>query len=583
MSRAPSSAPGPGQVLIVSSRLTGARRPLLAGLAPPGARVDLVEAGADLPDPAGYTGVVIDGPADRLPPAWATSLLLWVDGGGSVVAIGAAPAAPSSSTGRAGPASPAGPAGPWAELLGSTAGPAPAGPAEWFVKVDSRAQPVAARVPAEFPVTDSLVPLRPHPRAEVVLSVNVAFRDEPALVTLPRGAGRVSTAGLGNDDRGLAHPDLALVLRRCLATGGGVGGGDRSLGLAVVGYGPYGGMGQYHGRAARSTPGLDFIATCDADPYRRKAAEADFPGLRAYASVDELATDPDVEVVVVATPPVSHASVALALLRAGKHVALEKPMCFTVAEADRLIAAAGDHGLALTVNQNRRWDPDFRAVRRAVEADLLGEVFNIETFVGGFEHPCRAWHSEETVSGGAVYDWGSHHLDWTLQLMGSSPSRVVAHGHKRVWHDVTNLDQLRVHLDWEDGREAEFVQSDVAAVRRPKFYLQGTAGTLVGHYRPLTFERVEEGRGYVAETAHHAEAPADLTLVRYESGWGLTETHLPPLPEHRHAFHRNLADHLHRGEPLAVTPESVRPVIAVLEAARDSARDGGTTVSLAAS
>ena len=217
---------------------------------------------------------------------------------------------------------------------------------------------------------------------------------------------------------------------------------------------------------------------------------------------------------------------------------------------------------------------------------MLGELFNVETFVGGFEHPCRAWHSEVSVSGGAVYDWGSHHIDWMLEILagtgGPGPATVVCHGHKRVWHDVTNLDQLRVRLNWADGREAEFFQSDVAAVRRPKFYVQGTAGTLVGHYRPVTIERIEAGRGYVAETAHHAEAPAELSLNRYESGYGISETRLPVAPEQRFAFHRNLADHLHLGEPLAVTPESVRRVIAVLEAAGHSSREGGRPVTPAA-
>jgi hypothetical protein len=157
---------------------------------------------------------------------------------------------------------------------------------------------------------------------------------------------------------------------------------------------------------------------------------------------------------------------------------------------------------------------------------------------------------------------------------------VQAHGHKRVWHDVTNLDQLRVRMTWNDGREAEFFQSDIAAVRRPKFYVQGTAGTLVGRYRTITLEQIEPGRGYVAREAHHAEAPADLLLARYESGYGISETRLPPALEQPFAFHRNLADHLHLGEPLAVTPASVLRVIAVLEAAQRSSTRGGAAVAI---
>lgn len=220
------------------------------------------------------------------------------------------------------------------------------------------------------------------------------------------------------------------------------------------------------------------------------------------------------------------------------------------------------------------------ALRRAVDAGLLGELFNVETFVGGFEHPCRAWHSDVAVSGGAVYDWGSHHVDWILQLLGSAPARVTTFGHKRVWHDVTNLDQLRLHMSWQDGREAEFFQSDIAGVRRPKFFVQGTAGTLVGRYRPLSFDRIEPGHGLVTERPHHAEAPAELILARYESGYGLTETRLPAAPGRPFAFHRNLADHLHLGEPLAVTPESIRAVVSVLEASQRSSDEGGRVVEI---
>jgi predicted dehydrogenase len=296
--------------------------------------------------------------------------------------------------------------------------------------------------------------------------------------------------------------------------------------------------------------------------------------------VAEVARDDDVDVVVVATPPVSHAGIAVELLGAGKHVACEKPLCLTVEEADEMLATARAYERTLTVNQSRRWDVDFVAISRAVERGLLGELFNVETFVGGFEHPCRAWHSEISISGGTVFDWGSHHLDWMLLLMGSAPSIVEANGHKRVWHDVTNLDQLRVRLRWSDGREAEFVDSSVAAIRRPKFYLQGTAGTLAGWYRPMTFERLEPGVGYVADRAHHAEAPADLTLARYESGIGLSETRLPLAAPQPFAFHRNLADHLTLGEPVAVTADSIRQLVVLLEAAHRSSEQGGAAVSV---
>jgi hypothetical protein len=119
-----------------------------------------------------------------------------------------------------------------------------------------------------------------------------------------------------------------------------------------------------------------------------------------------------------------------------------------------------------------------------------------------------------------------------------------------------------------DGREATFVQSDVAGERKPKFYVQGTRGTATGRYAPVRQAEVEFPFGFRMREFHHAEAPVELSATIYE-GHGRTHSLLiPPVRTPAFAFHANLSAHLHYGEPLAVTPESVRPVIEVLEAAQ---------------
>jgi predicted dehydrogenase len=550
------------RVLVLSARLTDRRRDALRTLAPEAAELRFVSPGESHPEVAGFDAVVVDGPQPARPLDALRALRAAVERGAPLVAIGAAPAEPG---------------GFWADLLGAIASPEP--PAgEYFARVTPVHSHITTRVSPEFTVVDRFTPLIPLGGGKVVVDVSVALRDLAAVVETPVGSGRTVACGLGNTDDALRAPDLIQLLARALRPDLHCCG--RRIGVGVVGYGPLGGMGYHHGLAVAGTDGLELVAVVDPSIDRRKAAETDFPGVRTYAAINELVKDEDVEVAFVATPPAHHVALTLALLRAGKHVACEKPLCLTLAEADQIVAAAAASARTLTVHQNRRWDPDFVALRRAVDAGLLGEVFNVETFVGGYAHPCRTWHSDSAVSGGAVYDWGSHHVDWILQLLGERPRLVQAHGHKRVWHDVTNLDQLRVRMAWGDGREAEFLQSDVAAVRRPKFYVQGTAGTLVGHYRSITLEGLEPGRGYVARPVHHAEAPAELLLARYESGYGISETRLPAAPEQPFAFHRNLADHLHMGEPLAVTPASVRKVIAVLEAARRSSDQGGIPVTV---
>jgi predicted dehydrogenase len=339
-------------------------------------------------------------------------------------------------------------------------------------------------------------------------------------------------------------------------------------------------MGHLHGLACAETDGLRLVAAADPVPERLAAAAADFAGLRTYPDAASLARDDAFDLAIVATPPASHATIALELLRAGRHVVLEKPMCLTAAEADLLVVEAARADRMLTVHQSRRWDRDFMALREVVSSGRIGEVFNIETFVGGFDHPCRLWHSDEVASGGAIFDWGSHHVDWILRLYGSCPARVLASAHKRAWYDVTNADQVTVWMQWPDGREATFRQSDLAAIRRPKFYVQGTAGTVEGHYRPLGVETVEPGRGYVERHEHHAEAPVALHIARYDGPGRIGEEIVRPAASAGWAFHRNLADHLLLGEPLAVPTMESRDVVAVLEAAHRSAAAGGILVDL---
>jgi predicted dehydrogenase len=447
---------------------------------------------------------------------------------------------------------------------------------EWFVTLVDASH--SARLDREVPITTALRTLAPiDSGVDVVATTSVRFEHRATLVRRRIGDGTLLASGIVDVGNLLAHPTLGRLVDRL---GRDLPSPVAPLGVGVVGYGPFGGMGYLHGLAAEETDGLRFVAAADPVTDRLTAAASDFPGIRAHADVHSLAADDDVAIAVVATPPVHHADVVRALLRAGKHVVVEKPMCLRREDADDLVRLAADCAKVLTVHQSRRWDADWLALRRVVAGGLIGDVFDIETFVGGFEHPCRAWHSEESVSGGAIYDWGSHHVDWIIQLYGEPPARLLSTSHTRVWHDTTNADQITLWMQWRDGREATFRQSDIAAIRRPKFYVQGTTGTLAGDYRPVVTESVEPGRGYRAAVSHHAEAPVDLRVVRYEGVGRTTEMLVRPDPHPGWGFHRNLADHLLLGEPLAVRPEESRDVVAVLEAAHLSAAAGGELVVL---
>ena len=411
---------------------------------------------------------------------------------------------------------------------------------------------------------------------EVLLTANSAWTDHPVATWRP--GTRVGALTVGSTPSTYDDPAWQRVVHRLLRRLVGDADGP-AVRVGVLGYGA---IGHEHNAAVQLTPGLELAAVCDSDPARIAAARELAPDVRGHATGEALLADDGVDLVIVSTPPSSHAAWTLRALEAGRSVVVEKPFCLTVEEADRQVAAAAERGLTLAVYQNRRWDADYLALKRVVRSGQLGEVFHYESFIGGYGHPCNYWHSDAAVSGGAIYDWGSHYLDWVMDLFPQPVEWVSATTHKRVWHDVTNADHSRVLVHFADGVEAEFTHSDLSAALKPKFYVLGTEGGLIGDWR---FEKVV-GRSpigtLVEDRLAHSDSPADLRVFTPDGAGGTSETRLSIPPAPAQPFHRELADQVLSGWPMSVTPEGSRKNIALMQAATASAADGGRPVGLPA-
>jgi predicted dehydrogenase len=226
------------------------------------------------------------------------------------------------------------------------------------------------------------------------------------------------------------------------------------------------------------------------------------------------------------------------------------------------MALAKSSELLLVVYQNRRYDLDFLTMKKLIDAGEIGEVFHYESFVGGYSKPCSYWHSDAEVSGGAIFDWGSHFIDQILNLISDDVAHVSGQNHKRVWTHATNADHAQVTVTFATGKQATFVYSDLAAARKPKFYVLGTLGAIVADWNP------------VAEPAV-ADLPAILTLHSQDSTSKIVE--LEKLDEYQ--FHKSIVDYLTTGAPMSVTALQSRNVVAIMQAAEESARNNAIPVS----
>jgi predicted dehydrogenase len=470
--------------------------------------------------------------------------------------------------------------GGWLHLIGPDSGPPPrllgvqaepAGPrAELRVLFANRDDPLGMRLPEAFYVQEHFHPLALEAGdAEMILYADWQYQRRAVLVQRRLGDGAAACTTLQNFD----HPVSSRICYRLIRRLSGCPPDGRSLGVGILGYAPS--VGRFHGQGVTQTAGLALKSACDQTPERLDQAQGDFPQIRTFASAEALGNDPDVELVIIATPPNTHARLALQMLAAGKHVVCEKPLALNRAETASMAEAAHRQGLHLSCHQNRRWDVDYLAIRQTLAEGLIGDLFYMETFVGGFAHPCGYWHSHAAVSGGTAYDWGGHYIDWMVSLCGGPIAAVIGTGHKRVWHDVTNADQERIQIRFADGREAEFMHSDIAAARKPKWYLLGTRGAIVGRWQDISAYGTDPLHYYERRDIPATEMPPDLTVYRRHGSRKIT-TLKPAVPDRpKFGFHRNLADHLLTGEPLDAPLEDSMRVVAILEAAARSMEHGG--------
>jgi predicted dehydrogenase len=328
-----------------------------------------------------------------------------------------------------------------------------------------------------------------------------------------------------------------------------------------VGLLAYGAIGDQHNAAVSATEGLRLTAVADTNPDRLAAAKELAPDMTTFTDSTEMLDSGLIDLVVISTPPNSHYSWAKESLNRGLHVILEKPMALTVEQCDELIALAASKELLLVVYQNRRFDADFITMKKLIDDGAIGEVFSYESFVGGYSKPCSYWHSDVAVSGGAIFDWGSHFIDQILATIPGAVEAVSGINQKRVWNHITNADHADVAITFSDGVRATFTNSDLAAARKPKFYVLGTTGAIVGNWDPA------------AGTAP-ADLPAILTLHNAD---GTSEV-VPNLQVVPYSFHQSVVSYINHGTPMNVTTHQSRDVVAIMQAAEESASSNGHPV-----
>lgn len=199
---------------------------------------------------------------------------------------------------------------------------------------------------------------------------------------------------------------------------------------------------------------------------------------RAYGNYEDLATNPEVDIVYVATPHPYHLDNTLLAINNGKHVLCEKPIAMNARQARRMIAAAKKKGVFLMEAMWARFFPSLTRIRKWIAEERIGKVLAVEADFGihfqvGPEH--RIFNPD--LGGGALLDLGIYPVSFASMVYGTQPKKIVSTMHKAK----TGVDdQAVITFEYPDGATAALSTSS-RVVLRNEARIFGTKGSIIAH------------------------------------------------------------------------------------------------------
>ena len=336
---------------------------------------------------------------------------------------------------------------------------------------------------------------------------------------------------------------------------------DPAIRFGLVGTG---GISTQHIEAMRAT-GAHLVAVTSASPDRARAT-AERWGVEWTASLDELLARDDIDAIAVTTPSGFHAEVAMAALRNGKHVIVEKPIALTVADADALIAEGRRADRWIAAVSQRRFEPAIRAVQAAVASGALGRVALIVAESLNYRpqsyYDSAAWRGTRALDGGVLMNQAIHEVDLVCWLGGSVAS-VAAHI-ATLGHAMEAEDTATVSLRFANGALGEIVATTCAS---PGFEQEMRIYGDAGHIRIVGEAPTEWAVPGVPQPSPEMLQPEVDPTTLAAPTWGTDSI------GHTRQY-ADFLDAIRGGRPPAVSGEDARRAVEVVNAAYESDRTG---------
>jgi myo-inositol 2-dehydrogenase/D-chiro-inositol 1-dehydrogenase len=271
-------------------------------------------------------------------------------------------------------------------------------------------------------------------------------------------------------------------------------------------------IGKVHARAVASNPAATLVAVADA--FATPARELASAHGAAVRTIDEIEAAGDVDAVIICTPTDTHADLIERFARAGKAIFCEKPIDLDIGRVKACLAVVKQAGAVLMVGFNRRFDPHFAAVRKAIDDGAIGAV---EMVTITSRDPGAPPYDYIPRSGGIFRDMTIHDFDMARFLLGEEPVSVSAHAAVLVDAKIGELgdfDSATVILETATGRQCVITNSRRASYGYDqRIEVHGSKGMVAAeNQRPVSIE-LADARGYTRPPLH------DFFMTRYTQAY----------------------------------------------------------------
>jgi predicted dehydrogenase len=315
----------------------------------------------------------------------------------------------------------------------------------------------------------------------------------------------------------------------------------------------------FHAPFLHQHPGFDLHSVWERE---KNLAAAVYPGIRTCRSLEELLADDAVELVIVNTPNYTHFEYARQALLAGKHVVVEKPFALTVEEGMALASLARLKDKKLSVYQNRRYDSDYKTVKKVLDENWLGEIVEAEIHYDRYSTVLSPkLHKEIPGPGtGLLYDLGSHLVDQALQLFGMPEAVFADLGIIRPVSKVADYMELLLYYP---HLRVRLKASYLVREPLPAYIIHGSAGSFIKSRADPQEQQLLAGVPPGGDD-WGVEPDDQMGLLHTEKGNKIFRERIASLPGNYKEYYDRLFGSIRSDQPVPVLPEDGIKILRVI-------------------